>query len=267
MATERDSGVGRFDGQLDWRKARVVGPPAAVFVITVTAWQAFVVATGVPPVVLPSPVDVVVAVTQFSSTLVAAAAVTAATAFLGLVVGVVVGLSLAFVMTASDVRTAVVHPYVVSLRIAPLVAVAPLVFLWFGDGLLARAFLVSTMTVFPVTVASYDGLQSVPPEFLDLVESVGSGRLTAFVRVRLPAAAPSVFAGVKLASALSVVGAVVAEFVALRAGLGYQIVYTSQYLQTSRTFAALATLSVVGVVFYLVPAVVERRLTRNWTSN
>lgn len=262
VATERTRAVGRFDRRL----VRVVGPPAAVAVATLAAWQAFVVATGVPPVVLPSPVDVVVAAAASLPTLVAAAAVTAATALLGLGLGVVTGLALAFVMTASTVGTAVVRPYVVSLRVAPLVAIAPLVFLWAGDGLVARALLVATMTVFPVTVASYDGLRSVPSPLLDLAESVGAGPLTAFVRVRVPAAAPSVFAGVKLASALSVVGAVVAEFVALRAGLGYRIVYTSQYLQTPRTFAALGVLAVLGVSFYLVPAVAERWITRTWTA-
>jgi ABC-type nitrate/sulfonate/bicarbonate transport system permease component len=166
-------------------------------------------------------------------------------------------------MVSSRAVDAVVHPYVVALRIAPLVAIAPLLFLWFGRGVLTRALLVTTLTVFPVTISALGGLRSVPEEYLDLGRSVAAPGWRLFVSVRLPAAAPSVFAGVKLAAALSVVGAVVAEFVTLSSGLGYRVFVSSTNLQTARAYAALVFLVALGLAFYLVPARLERA-TKAW---
>jgi len=237
-----------------------VWPPVAVAVVVVGCWQWFVATTGVPAVVLPGPVDVVAAGLAARGTLLAAAATTALTAAVGLLGGIVVGLTLAFAMVGSRTAAAVVHPYLIALRIAPLIAIAPLVFLWIGDGVLARATLVTTMTVFPVAVASVDGLRAVPEEYTDLARSVRASPVRVFLRVWMPAAAPSVFAGVKLAAALAVVGTVVAEFLTLQSGLGYRLFDSAEYLQTSTTFAALFVLTALGLGFYLVPAAVERRL-------
>jgi len=236
-----------------------VWPPAVVFVAVVACWQWYVTESGVPSVVLPSPADVAAAGVAGRGLLLSAAVTTALTAGLGLAGGVVVGLALAFAMVGSRTASAVFHPYLIALRIAPLIAIAPLVFLWIGDGLLSRALLVTTMTVFPVAVASVDGLRAVPREYTDLARSVDAPPIRAFLGVRVPAAAPSVFAGVKLAAALSVVGTVVAEFLTLRAGIGYRLFDSAEYLDTSTTFAALATLVGLGLAFYLVPAAVERR--------
>ena len=239
-----------------------VWPPVAVAAVVIACWQWFVTATGVPAVILPGPGDVAAAGLAARGTLLAAAATTALTAAVGLVGGVVVGLTLAFAMVGSRTAAAVCHPYLIALRIAPLIAIAPLVFLWIGDGVFARAALVTTMTVFPVAIASLDGLRSVPEEYTDLARSVRASPARVFLRVRVPAAAPSVFAGVKLAAALAVVGTVVAEFLTLQSGLGYQLFDSAEYLRTSTTFAALFVLTALGLGFYLVPAAVERRL--NW---
>ena len=239
------------------------GPPVAVLVALLAAWQLTTALLGVPAVILPSPSEVAAAFVALLPTLLADAAVTAATAGLGLAAGVLAGLALAFGMVGSRSFESLAAPYVVALRIAPLVAIAPLLFLWIGRGVPARALLVATMTVFPVTIASVGGLRAVPSEYADLAASVGASPLRTFLWVRVPAAAPSVFAGVKLAAALSVIGAVVAEFVALDAGLGYRVFVTSANLQTARSFAALAALAALGLGFYGAPALVERRLERS----
>jgi ABC-type nitrate/sulfonate/bicarbonate transport system permease component len=239
-----------------------VWPPVVVAAVVVVGWQWFVTATGVPAVILPGPGDVVAAGLAARGTLLAAAATTALTAVIGLLGGVVVGLALAFAMVGSRTADAVLHPYLIALRIAPLIAIAPLVFLWIGDGVLARATLVTTMTVFPVAIASVDGLRAVPAEYTDLARSVRAPPARTFLRVRVPAAAPSVFAGVKLAATLAVVGTVVAEFLTLQSGLGYHLFDSAEYLRTGTTFAALFVLTLLGLAFYLGPAAVERRL--NW---
>lgn len=237
-----------------------VAPPLVVLWVALCAWQAFVVLFGVPTVILPSPVEVAAAVVASFPVLLADAGVTALTAALGLAAGIVVGFGLAFVMTYSRTATAIVHPFVLGLRIAPVVAIAPLLFLWFGHGIPARALLVTSLTLFPVTIASLDGLRAVPREYLDAARSVGTSSWKIFVRVRVPAAAPSVFAGIKLAAALSVIGTVVAEFVTLNAGLGYRIFTSATTLRTAEMFAALVVLTLLGLVFYGGPVFLERRV-------
>lgn len=246
---------------VDGRSGAVVGSslPLVVLVVLVVTWHAVVVVYEIPTLVLPSPVDVGAALLETYPTLLEDAAVTAVTAGAGLLVGGTVGLLLAFVMTYSRRATSMLLPYVLALRIAPIIAIAPLLFLWFGRGIPVRAALVATLTLFPMTVATLDGLRSTPTSYTDLMRSVGAPRTAVFLRVRVPAAAPSVFAGLKIAATLSVIGAVVAEFVTLEAGLGYRVFHASTYLRTAESFAALLVLSTLGVVFYLVPAVLERR--------
>lgn len=235
-----------------------VGPAAALFVVLVGGWQATTALLGLPTVILPSPVEVATTLVEVLPMLLGDATVTATTAALGLLGGTLVGLLLAFGMVSSRAVDAVVHPYVVALRIAPLVSIAPLLFLWFGRGVPARALLVTTLTVFPVTISALGGLHSVPEQYLDIGRSVAASDWRLFVSLRLPAAAPSVFAGVKLAAALSVVGTVVAEFVTLSSGLGYRVFVSSTNLQTARAYAALVVLVALGLCFYLLPARLER---------
>lgn len=235
------------------------GPASLLLVVVLAAWQAATAVYSIPAVVLPSPVGVGAELAASWRLLLGDAAVTAATAALGLLGGCVVGLLVAFGMVASRTVELVARPFVVALRIAPLVAVAPLLFLWFGRGIPARALLVATLTQFPVAVASVGGLRAVPEEYLDLARSVDASAARTFLRVRVPAAAPSVFAGVKLAAALSVIGSVVSEFVTLTAGLGYRVFVSSTALRTDRTYAALVALVALGLAFYLLPAWLERR--------
>lgn len=238
-------------------------PPAVLFVLIVGAWQAAVVLSDLPAVVLPGPTSVLRAGIEAWPRLLEATVVSAATAALGLVAGVVVGLGLSFAMVVSPTARAVVQPYLVALRIAPLVAIAPLVFLWAGSGLSSRALLVATLTVFPVALGGFDGLRSTPTAYLDLMRSVDAGPLATFLHVRVPAAAPSVLAGVKLAAALSVIGTVVAEFLTLRAGLGYQVFTAADALETAFMFAALFALVGLGLGFYLVAVGLERVVLRD----
>jgi len=235
-----------------------LGPPTVVLVVLLGAWEGYVTLSRTPPVILPGPVDVGGALVVHWSVLLEAAGITAVTAFGGLVGGLVVGFPIAYATSRSRSVASFVLPYVVALRIAPLVAIAPLLVLWLGEGVFARVVLVTTMTVFPVVIASYDGLRTVPRGYVDLANSVAVPDRRIFIRVELPAAAPSVLAGVKLAAALSVVGAVVAEFVTLESGLGFQLFEASRSLETPLMFAALVTLAALGVVFYGTPVLFAR---------
>lgn len=229
-----------------------------ILVAFLVGWHAVTVLFDIPSIVLPPPMEVAAAIVDLRGVLLADAAVTATTAGLGLVAGVVIGAFLSFVMVASRPAASIILPYVVALRIAPLIAIAPLLFLWFGRGIPGKTLLVATLTVFPITIAALDGLRSTPEPYLTLLRSVGASTTDVFLRVRIPAAAPSVFAGLKIAATLAVIGAVVAEFVTLDAGLGFRVFDSSNALRTADSFAALVALSVLGLGFYAVPAALER---------
>ncbi len=260
-AVSRTSGSRVADRALELA-ARAV-PPLAVAAVLLFGWWLAARSAAVPAVVFPGPGDVTAALVEQWSTFLVAAAVTAATAGLGTTLGVIVGATLAVAMAASETARAVVRPYVIALRIAPVIAVAPLLFRWFGDGIAARALLVATLAIFPVTIATYQGLRATPRQYVALARSVGASNAQLYLRVRLPAAAPEAFAGLKIAAAVGVVGAVIAEFLTLKAGIGYQVFRASTRLQTARMIGALGVLAVVAVAFYLVPGLVERRM--GWT--
>jgi ABC-type nitrate/sulfonate/bicarbonate transport system permease component len=227
--------------------------PIAVGIGLCGGWH-WAVATGrVSPIVLPPPLEVAVALHESRAALLVDASVTAATAGTGLALGSLVGFALAFGMLRSRLVRAVSVPYVVGLRIAPVIAIAPLVFLWLGRGVGSRAVVVATLTQFPVVVGTLSGLRSVPEEYLDLVRSVGASDRRLFRSVRLPAAAASVSASLRIAATLAVIGTVVTEFVTLRSGLGTRIYETGLRLETAETYAALVVLAFVGVGFYRLP--------------
>lgn len=237
-------------------------PPLAVFVLALVGWT--VAAADAPPILLPSPAAVLEAFLAEPGAFADAIAVSAVTAAGGLALGAAVGLALAFVSVGSTPGRAVVEPAVVGFRIAPLTAIAPLVFLWFGTGIPVRIVLVSVMTTFPVTVASIDGLRSTPRSYLDLLGSVGASEWQTFRTVRLPAALPSVFAGLKLAAALSVTGTIVAELLTLRGGLGGGVWDAGRYARTAELFAYLFVIALFGVLFYGAAALAEQYATRRW---
>lgn len=235
--------------------------PLVVAVGLVLIWHWYVKANDVPSIVLPGPLEVAEVLRASGRSLLADAAITATTAALGLLLGALVGFVLAFGMIRWRTVRAISLPYVVGLRIAPIIAIAPLVFLWLGRGIVPRAVVVATLTQFPIAIGTLSGLRSVPQEYLDIGRSVDASDKQLFVYVRLPAAASSVFVSLQIASTLAVIGTVVAEFVTLRAGIGYRIYDTGLRLDTAEMYAALVVLAAVGILFYHLPRV-GRRLWR-----
>lgn len=244
------------------RGIRELLPPLVVLAVALLGWT--VAAANAPPILLPAPAIVVETILADPGAFAEATAVSAITAFGGLAMGTAVGLMLAFVSVGSAPGRAVVEPAVVGFRIAPLTAVAPLVFLWFGTGIPVRMALVALMTTFPVTVASVDGLRSTPQSYLDLLSSVGVGDWRTFYAVRLPAALPSVFAGLKLGAALSVTGTIVAELLTLRRGLGARVWEAGRFVRTAELFAYLVVIAAFGIAFYGAAALLDRRVSRRW---
>lgn len=237
-----------------------IGPAIVVAALLLALWQGLVAGGALPKTVLPGPLDVLEALVTRWTFLRANIGQTIWQTLAGLVISIVAGVGLGILIGWWEFFRRGVYPYLVVLQILPKVALAPLFVLWLGIGAPSRLLMVFTLSFFPCMVTTSLGLASIDPDLVRMARAFGGGPLDVFLRVRLPAALPAIFSGIKIAVTMSVVGIVVAEFVAAQGGLGYVIVFAQGQLDAALAFAALLLLSIFGLVLYGLVTLVERRV-------
>ena len=186
--------------------------------------------------------------------------VTLAEIVLGFVLGSLVGLALAIVISESALMDDLLRPYIAALQSLPKVAVAPIIVTWLGFGLTSKVAIVCLITFFPVLVTSIAGFKAVDIDRIDLLRSLSATRWQIFCKVKVPGALPYIFAGLDMAAAFSVVGAIVGEFVGAQAGLGVLILQMEAQLDTAGSFAVFTVLSALGIALTALLRLVRRRL-------
>jgi len=184
----------------------------------------------------------------------------------GFALAVVVGVLLAVLIVESRLLEKSIYALIVGLNSVPKVAVAPLFVIWLGTDAEPKIAIAFLIAVFAIVIDAVLGLKSVPPDILDLARSMRGGRLATLWRIRFPCALPSLFAGMKVAIGLALVGAIVGEFVSSQRGLGYVILSAQGMFDTARVFAAILVLAVMGVALFWLIAVFER-LAIPWHSS
>jgi NitT/TauT family transport system permease protein len=229
-----------------------------VGVFVLLAWQAVAVLFDLPTYILPTPVDAAESLWTYRDELWAATLVTTGEVLAGFSIAVVVSIPVAMLLVSFRWFETVVYPFIVLLQTIPKIALAPLFVVWFGFGILPKVLVTFLICFFPILLDTMTGLRSSNPDMASLVRSMGGGKWSIFRKVRLPAALPHVFAGVKVAITLAVVGAVVGEFVGATQGLGYLLLRANANLDTPLLFAAIAILTVLGLVLYYAVSLVER---------
>lgn len=245
------------------RSLSVVAWPVLGLVVMVTVWWGAVRLLGVNPIVLPAPADVVDGYQRYADLLWDETGHTAYASVLGFLISVVVGVLLGVAIAAWRPFERMFQPLLVAFNAVPKVALAPLMLIWFGYGqtpILAMAFMVC---FFPIVLSTATGLTSTPADLAELVRSMDASRLQTFVRVRLPAALPQIFVGLKVAMPLAVIGVVVGEMQYGESGLGTIIVQTSGQGDTATAFAAIGFLAVVSIILYYALVLIER-VTLPW---
>ncbi|MBS0341633.1 MAG: ABC transporter permease [Proteobacteria bacterium] len=174
--------------------------------------------------------------------------VTVAEILLGFVIGSGVGLAIGIVVSQMPKVEALLEPYVAALQSVPKVAIAPIIVVWLGFGIGSKVMIICLLTFFPVLVTSIAGFKAVDPDRIDLLHSLSATPWQIFRKAKFPSALPYIFAGLNMAAAFSVVGAVVGEFVGAQAGLGVLILQMEAQADTGGSFAVCVVLSVIGIV-------------------
>ena len=239
---------------------------AAAFVVFVVAWKAVVVISGLPPFILPAPETVAGRLVDAWSngTIEPHLGTTLIEVLLGFSVGVAVALVAGYALARSALVERLLSPYLVAAQAIPILALAPLLALWFGNGLLSKVIICSLIVFFPVAVATMVGIRSVDARLLELGRSLRATRRQVLFTLEIPAALPNILGGMRVGVTLAVVGALVGEWAGANQGLGVLInLARGSLFDIPLMFATLVTIAVVGIVLYLAVVVVERRLVGN----
>ncbi len=224
-------------------------------------WAALVEVTGVEPFILPGPQAVLAALAERWPELLDHAAVTGAEILLGLLLGTLFGVSAALLVAAAPLLRPWVLPVLVVSQAIPVFALAPILVLWLGYGMASKVAMAALIIFFPVTAAFLDGLRRTEPGWLDLARTMNASRGAILFRLRLPAALPALASGLRVATAVAPIGAVVGEWVGSSAGLGHLMLHANARLQVDVMFAALLVLAAIAVALYFsVDALLRRAL-------
>ena len=240
--------------------------PLALLVTLLVAWElaarwhVIADALSLKPYLVPAPTDIASALWSDRSLLASNAWVTFKEVVGGLAIAIALGFALAVALHLSGLLRRAVYPLLVASQTIPIIAVAPILVVWFGYGAGPKLAIIALVCFFPVTVNTLDGLRSVDPELPKLMRTLDASRLQVLTRVEAPAALPYFLSGARIAVAVAVIGAVFGEWAGSSSGLGYLILNLQNQLQTARVFAAIAVLSAMAIALFGLLALAERRI-------
>lgn len=234
------------------------GPPVALVATILVAWEVGCRASAVSPFVLPAPTRILEQLWLFRADALRHAVPTLTEALVGLAVSIGLSVAVAALLDRFERVRRAVQPLLVASQTVPVVAIAPLLVLWFGFGLAPKVLIVVLVTFFPMTVALLDGFRSVGPEAADLMRSLGASRRAVFVKLRWPAALPSFFTGLRIAVTYAVIGAVFGEYVGATEGLGIWMQLSQNAFRTDLVFAAIVVTAALSVALFAAVGLAER---------
>jgi NitT/TauT family transport system permease protein len=235
--------------------APVVGAAAILGV-----WYLILLLFHLKPFLLPPPHEVAVAFVKDWSLIATNTWPTVYETVGGLGLSILVGVILAVLIAEIPPFSRAILPWLVMSQAVPKVAVAPLFVIWFGFGAKPKIVVAFFIAFFPIVISTASGLSAVLPDEIDLFRTMTRKRWPLYRHLKIPRALPQFFDGVKVATTLALIGAVVGEFVSAQKGLGYMVLIANRNLQTDLMFAIFVALSIVGILFFYAVVVVERLL-------
>lgn len=229
-------------------------------IAVLAAWEIGVRVGGVPAYLLPPPSMIAVRAAADWQLILAQSWITGCEVLIGFGLSIAISIPLAALLFQWRWLEETLYPLLVASQTIPKVAIAPLLVVWFGFGLVPKVLIAFLICFFPIVVDALIGFRSVPKEVLWLARSTGASGWNRFRKIQVPAALPHIFAGIRVASTLAVVGAVVGEFVGADNGLGYQLIVANGTLDVQMSFAVLIVLSIMGMLLFSVVDLAERLL-------
>ncbi|MEE6132491.1 ABC transporter ATP-binding protein [Priestia aryabhattai] len=243
-------------------------PPVIVFMLFMLFWQFGTQLLQIPPYLLPKPMDIVEAAVMNWSNLSSAVIRTITESMLGFMFSVIGGVIGALLMSSSKLLERSLYPYAILLQTIPIVAIAPIIVIWFGSGMNAIVIIAFTIGFFPMLSNTLIGLNATDRGMINLLKLYQASPWQIMWKVRIPAALPYIMAGLKISCTLAVVGAIVGEYIAGigggDGGLGYAITVASSRMETAYLFACGISASILGVGFFLLVNLFSKLLLGSW---
>lgn len=232
----------------------------------VVIWQIAVMATGVPRFILPPPGFVLQAFIENRGLIAEHAMVTLTEIVLGLIIGILLGISTALHLEVSPSARLFLRPILIFSQAIPVFALAPLLTLWLGYGMISKVTMAVLIIYFPVTSAFHDGLMNTPVGYLHLSSVMGASKLKTLLLIKVPAAIPSLLSGVRLSAVYAPIGATIGEWVGSSQGLGYLMLLANGRVKTDLMFAALFTLGALSMSLYGLISLLIRRYFKRFQA-
>ena len=233
--------------------------PAAALLGLIAAWEAACRIFSIPSFLLPSPSAIIRAGFEIpAAQWLANISATLRVALMGYAVAIVVSIPLAVALVNSRFLSRTLYPILVIVQSTPIVAVAPIIVVTLGASDLPRVVITFLITFFPIVVSTVTGLLATPEELIELSRSLRAGRSREMLHIRLPFAVPYIFSALKISITLSIIGAVVAEFVAAEHGLGFFIMFSTSFFKIPQAFAGLAVLVALSLILFRLCTLAQR---------
>ena len=244
--------VARIQRQARW------GAPIILIAAILLTWEISVRITNAPKWLVPAPSDVLRALVEDRDILLPNALVTFSEVLIGFACAVGAGVGLGIAVFRSPTLDRAIYPIIIASQTVPIPALAPLLLVWFGYGLLPKVLVTALVGFFPIVVNTVEGLRSTDPDVVNLLRSFGASPGKVFRLAEFPSSLPSIFAGAKIAVAICVIGAVFGELVGAKAGLGYLMTRAIAQFETPRLVAAIVLLSIMGTGLFGTIGLIER---------
>ena len=239
-------------------------PPILMFILFLVLWEVLCKYFNIKEYIIPAPSKVgTIIISQFGS-LIKDTGITMVEAVLGFLLANILSIIIAVGFCHSRWFERSFYPYTIALKSVPVIAIAPLLVLWFGYGLLSKVIMAAIISFFPLVVNATLGLKSVDSEALDLMKSLSASRMQILLKLRFPNALPYMFSALKISSALSVVGAIVGELTGAKEGIGFAILISSYNVDTPMLFAAIIAASLAGILFFALVALIENIIFKKY---
>ena len=242
--------------------------PAFILIFSLLViWEISCRIANVPKWLLPVPTDIVIELYQHWNLLLRHSFVTLYEILIGFSFSIVTGTLIGGFIVYSKTLEKTLYPIIISSQTIPIIAIAPILLVWFGYGLLPKILVVGLIAFFPIAVNTIDGLKSIDKDIVKMMKTLGANKSQIFIKIQIPNSLPYIFTGLRIGMAASVIGAVISEWVGSSEGLGYLMIRSKPQFLTERVFAAIFLLSIIGFLLFLFLNYCEKKIVYWKTSS